>query len=225
MRVTGTFSIEHNIEQVARQLGQLETKQVRFATARALTMTARDAQTEIRKQLPQRFTIRRNWISQGVRIKAATKENLTATVFHMDEYLIRQEAGGVKTGKAGGGNFTSEAVNQTGKGRRVKDSAVNRVAIPTSNVLRTKSDIIKKSDLPSGHGNKAFVIGKGSKQVLVRRFAKGKRAGLRVLYVLKPRAYVPARFEFRETGRRVALQRFPYNFQIAITDALKMSMF
>jgi hypothetical protein len=224
MKVLGAVTITHNIEQVARQLGQLSDKNIRFATARALTMTARDAQTEIRKQLPQRFTIRRSWVSQGVRINKATPQSLTATVFHMDEYLIRQEAGGVKTGKAGGGNFTSDAIANSVKGRRVKDSAVNRVAIPTQNVLRTKSDIIKKSDLPSGHGNKAFVIGKGSKQVLVRRFSKGKRAGLKVLYVLKPRAYVPARFEFRETGAKVALEKFPQNFQIAVSDALKMSI-
>jgi hypothetical protein len=36
-------------------------KQLRFAASLALTNTAKDAQGEVRRQLPQRFTIRTGW--------------------------------------------------------------------------------------------------------------------------------------------------------------------
>lgn len=216
------ISVTHDVERAARQLDQLGLGQLRFATARALTMTAADAQKQVRAEMPGKFTIRRPWVLQGVRTERATKQNLTAWVYHKDAYMPRQETGGIKRGKPGGGNFSSSDLPVTA-GRRVR-SASGRVAVPTQQVLRGKSDIIRKSDLPKGLGPKAFVIDKGDgTQLLARRFAKGKRAGLRVLYVLKPQTYVKPRWGFAQTVERVARARFYTNLETALAQAIQTS--
>ena len=53
------FTIQINQASLDRALASME-KQVRFAAAQALTKTAQDAQEAVRRQLPDRFTIRSN---------------------------------------------------------------------------------------------------------------------------------------------------------------------
>lgn len=214
------ISVTHDVERTAARLDQVSARQLPFATARALTMTAADAQKQIRAEMPNKFTIRRPWVLQGVRTERATKQNLTAWVYHKDAYMPRQETGGTKVGKPGGGNFSSDDL-PVASGRRVRKVS-GRVAVPTQNVLRTKRELIRKSDTPQGLGTKAFVIeGRNGTQLLARRFAKGKRAGLRVLYVLKPRTYIKPRWGFADTVERVARTRFYTNLQTALEQAMQ----
>lgn len=214
------ISVTHDVERAARQLDALSASQLPFATARALTMTAADAQKQVRAEMPGKFNIRRAWVLQGVRTERATKQNLTAWVYHKDEYMPRQETGGVKVGKAGGGNFSANDLPQKPGQRR--GVSVGRIAVPTSNVLRNKREIIRKSELPQGLGRKAFTIEAGNgTSLLVRRFAKGKRAGLRVMYVLKRSTRVQPRWGFTDTVGRVANQKFYENLQIALQQAMQ----
>lgn len=213
------INIQIDTKQIERMIGVVDPKQIQFATAKSLTKTAQEVQQAVRADMPQRFTIRRQWVVKGIRIVPATKTNLTATVYSKDPFMERQEAGGLKFGSPGGGDFSSASLPQTG-GRRARP-AMGRVAVPTNKVLRSKSEIIRKSDLPQGLGAKGFVIGKpGDTQYLARRFAKGKRAGLQLLYVLKRSTKVKPRLGLREIGERVVQNRFGEIFSEALEQAI-----
>lgn len=91
-----TLTIDSNIPDVIRQLDDVRQRQVPFAIALALTTLAVDAQKGVRGNLPRRFTIRRSWVSQGIRTRRATKQRPESSVFTLDEFMVLQEEGGEK---------------------------------------------------------------------------------------------------------------------------------
>lgn len=213
------IQIQIDTKQIQAMVGAVDTKQIQFATARALTKTAQAVQQAVRAEMPSRFTLRRQWIVQGIRITPATKANLTATIYSKDAFMERQEYGGIKMGTPGGGNFSSTSLQQP-KGKRVRP-AMGRVAVPTEKVRRNKSEIIRKSELPAGLGERGFVIGKpGDTQYLAKRFAKGKRAGLQILYVLKRSTKVKPRLGLRDIGIDVVRSKFAEIFSQSLSDAI-----
>jgi hypothetical protein len=106
------ISVTSNIQKVAQRFaGQINAKNIRFATAVSLTQMAQGAQASVRDKMPKAkggpFHVRRNWVLNGVRIKSATKTNLEAAVFSLDsggrrDFMGRQERGGVKRNVSGG---------------------------------------------------------------------------------------------------------------------------
>jgi len=124
------MNIQSNIKQAVAKLQSItDAKQLPFAIARALTVTARDVQDEVRNNLAQRFTLRNNWVRQGIQIQRATKQNLEAMVFSRDAFMGLQEVGGAKSPL---GNY---------------------LAVPTSLVRRTPKDMIRKADRPKSLSN------------------------------------------------------------------------
>ena len=211
--------VDINTKEIERLAGSEALKQLRFAAAVSLTMAAREARDSVRASMPSRFTIRRQWVVQGIRYTPASKDTLEAMVFSKDPFMGRQETGGIKTGSPSGGNFTGANLQQN-KGKRVRP-AMGRVAVPTDKVLRSKSEIIRKSELPSGLGERGFVIGKpGDTQFLAKRFAKGKRAGLQILYVLKRSTQIKPRLGLREITEKVVSRRFMKIFSDQLEKAI-----
>lgn len=207
-------SVQSNIEAAMRQLQTIaEAKQFRFAVAKALTTTAADVQKEVRKNMPERFTLRRQWVVQGIRFEKATKENLTATVYSKDVFMGRQETGGTKTPKFD-----------------------NHLAIPMRAVRRTKSAMINPADLPANLGKAEFTVKRGKKEA-TRRGAGGsvfkivsggrtflcrRRNGkVELLYMLVSKAQVKKRLGLGDDGMRVARAKFSQNLQDAIEYAVR----
>ena len=86
-----TLALDHSratarFNQVMRRVPE----QTRFAAAVALTRTAQDAQKEVRRQLPSRFTIRTGWVAKGIRVKMARKNNLESVVWVKDWFMTIQ---------------------------------------------------------------------------------------------------------------------------------------
>lgn len=97
-----TISIKHNINQVLPQLrDKMSARNMRFAVAKTLTNLAQEAQAEVRREMPQKMTIRRPWVVNGIRIKTAARDRLEAVVYSLDSggrrgFMTRQEFGGIK---------------------------------------------------------------------------------------------------------------------------------
>ena len=212
-----TINVSHDLDALASRLTNLQREQLPFAAAKALTMTVQDVQHELQSEMPSRFTIRRTWTIQGIRIKPATKRELTAAVYSRDPFMDLQESGGTKAPI----------------GRRVFDYG-QYLAVPLD-ARRTKGDVVKKEDWPQNL-IKPFIITlhDGRKFLCVREVSMGKRgprrvselrkgatqSGIKLMYTLVPKAEVKARLGLHDIARRLVPVRFPANFNDAMAVAI-----
>lgn len=171
-------------------------KQTVFALASSLTLTAKEIQTETIKTIEGSFTVRTNWDKPGnifgVRIKPATKQNLESWVGTAAEWLekfIREPAGSfvVKLPK---GEF---------------------LAIPTSNVRRTKRDLIRAMQRPRAlRGKRDIVLPMKSGKGFVLFQEQGRGANVRrvALYFLVRRAQIREKDVLFAPAKKVFQKRF-----------------
>jgi hypothetical protein len=177
-------------------------KQVRFALTMALTATAKDAQGEIRDSLQDTFTIRNRWLDQsnkfGIKVRPAKKDDLVAQVGTDADWLQFHEEGGIKTPQ---GHF---------------------IAIPTRNVRRTKKQIIQKGQRPRALiGKRDFLITtKAGRVVLFQRTGRGKRSGIKAMYVMVPRSSIKKHSTILDPTMKAIQQRFGGNFSKALKRAI-----
>lgn len=91
------FSVDVNLPDLSRWIGDIAARQLPYATAVALTRTAADAQAFVRRGLPGAFHLRRSWVLLGVRIVAARKSDglarMQSVVGHRDEEMVRHVTG------------------------------------------------------------------------------------------------------------------------------------
>ncbi|MEM7523318.1 MAG: hypothetical protein AAF360_06105 [Pseudomonadota bacterium] len=186
-----------------RALKALPRNEWPFATALSLTRTAAAAQTALRADLPDRFTVRRPWLLRQVKMEKATKRQPTpiARVFMSDatDYFAGlQERGGRKRGRRGG-----------------------RVAIPTG-ATRNKRGTIPRGRRPATllakrGGPRAYFIGKmrdGTEGVFERR----KSGAITLLYALEPVVQIKPALGLEQTVRETMKREFPMIFTRAIAD-------
>lgn len=153
-------------------------KNTRFALASSLTLTAKEIQTVTIKRIESSFTIRNNWDKPtnmlGIRIKPATKEKLEAWIGTAADFLekfVREPEGSIVL-KLPQGNF---------------------IAIPTSNVRRTKKDIIRATQRPQrirGKRDLVLPMQSGRGFVLFQEQGRGVKRKLVALYLLVRRAKI-----------------------------------
>lgn len=194
------INVQSDIAAAMRRLSSItEKQQFAFATARALTQTAVEVQAEVKRNMPERFTLRRDWIVRGMRVDKATKANLQARVYSRDKFMGLQEHGGTK------------------------NPLRNFLAIPTSMVKRTPKDLVKKSDKPAALGDRASVVEvNGNKYLALKKPRKGANGQkLRLMYLLVPRAQMEKRLKLGEDGMRIARARFVKNLQRSLEEAVR----
>lgn len=192
-----SFAIDVNIPDVQDRLTRMARKQVPFATALALTWTAKDAQKAVIDELPKRFTIRSPWIERGIRIRKATKHKPEATVFSRDPFMRLQEEGGTK--RPSGKTFAIPAQIRKSKAQRITK------AKRPARVLKQKSTYIAPL--------------KGKNAGIFRKV--GKKGRPKLLYVLRsgPQRVEP-RLGMRETVERTVQKRWQKNFGKALARAI-----
>jgi hypothetical protein len=175
-------------------------KNIQFGTAMGLTQTAKDGQSAVRSALKGTFTLRNSWSEPsnkfGIKIKPATKDDLSAEVRTMADWLNIHEEGGIKHAQSG------------------------RLAIPTDNVRRNKRLIIPRNQRPKGLARKAFVLMTKKGPVLAQRISRGKRKGLIVLYGLETSARIKKQSTFYDPIKKVVAARLNINIEAGIQKAL-----
>jgi len=193
------------------------TKQARFACASALTRTAQDVQEAVRTEMPRNFTIRRPWVVQGIRIKPANKQNLTAEVYSRDPFMGLQERGGVK-----------RAI-----GKRVFEWG-DYLAVPVD-ARRGKTDIVRPQDRPKAlidpfvltarDGRKylavkSLTVGKNVRSIKTMRGKQKRETGVRLMYVLVKQETLRPRLGLTATAARIVPARWPINLANALEQAV-----
>ena len=92
------ISVSANVKQLQRSLSELANKQIKFATALALTEIAKEVQAEEIANIKATFKKPRLFTQRSVGMRGATKNTLTAIVFVKPiaaKYLMPYEDGGV----------------------------------------------------------------------------------------------------------------------------------
>jgi hypothetical protein len=135
--------------ELRRQWSTFARSQAPFATARALTWTAKAAQEDLQDSLPGTFTIRNGWTAKGIRIKPASKAAPVAAVGTKDEYLARQVTGGQKTSRSG------RSVAVPVRARRNKRATTPRSRWPGAMIARKRSRMLIQ---PSANGRSLLLF-------------------------------------------------------------------
>lgn len=168
-------------------------RQMPFAIALALTRTAQDAQQEVKGQLPSRFVLRNGWTARNIRIQAASKSGLEATITAPD-YMAKQETGETERAKRRYLVAPAPAI-----GNRIAPAWMRPGA-----VLRQP---------------RTFILEAGGSVAIAQR--KGRKAKpLRILWWLTPTQRNTERFEFGDTSAKVVERRFAIRFQEAFARAV-----
>lgn len=97
--MSGAFdiSIRSNVKEITKSLSALAYKQVKFATAQALTALAKEVQADEIQNIASTFKKPRPFTQKSVGVQGARKDTLTAVVFVRDiaaKYLAPYEGGG-----------------------------------------------------------------------------------------------------------------------------------
>jgi len=92
------LDVTADVAKATEHLSDLAQQHIPNAAAKALTRTAFDTRDAVRDSLPERFNLRRPWISRGIGVTPAKPRTLMAEVWSRDRFMALQETGGTKTG-------------------------------------------------------------------------------------------------------------------------------
>jgi hypothetical protein len=207
-----TIGVKSTIRKTIAALSAFDEKQFPFAVSKALNDTAYEARKAIQAAMPSEFTIRRDFVIEGVVVESATKQNLVATVFDRDDFMARQEYGGEKV-----------SINGTSMIAVPLSGAFDRNAI-IPNDMRPKNlaNTLTPKGGKRGVDTTARITVHNGDQFLVRiNPLAGKTNRLQFLYRLMPSATVKPRFNMAEITYKVVRARFGPN--LAASTALAMA--
>lgn len=219
------FEIRDNIFDVERLLSNVEKRHLPFAAARGLNRTVATAQKEVRRRLSDRFTIRRDWTSKGIRIKVATKRNLEALLYTLDWYMEHQEEGAQRGTLRGGPRFVPTLAAREGgtfKGEVKAPRGETLLKISRKAALQTAfRKRRRKVGAAKAAGRRLAFIAKtrtGKRGLFVR--VGGDRLPIVLLYTLADSVRVPPRWGFEGTVGEVSDKHLRREFLLSLEEAL-----
>ena len=236
------IDVDTNAAEVVRSLRFLFRDQVPFATSLAINHTAKGIQAVQRDGMRRRFTIRRPYVLQGVKVsKFSTKRDLEAIV-EIDPsrgFLFKFEEGG--TTRPRGTRF---AVPD--EVRRGKTGVVSRVMRPRQLKFKFHGSG-PKAEVYKGEKRTFMIRKRDGSGAIFQRFGRrigrtaGRRkllAGLsptarqdvirrasienaRMLFSFTPKAQIEPSLEFEVTAQTVFEQSFESNFEASFDRAVR----
>ena len=190
-----TISVKADIAKFSRDLDRQYIRQLPFATAKALTDTAKDVERAETKALPEKFDRPTPFTMRAFATRAARKNNLTATVYVRPiqaGYLRLEIEGGTLLPKRRALVLPTDLpTNQYG-------------SIPKGAVKR----LLARSDVFSGKVRGVSGIWQRTPR------------GLLLLIAYAAKATYKKRFPFYEIGTKVARERIEPNFRAAWARAV-----
>lgn len=197
------INLTHNIKEVGQDFrNRMTAGNFRFAVAKSLTNLAQLAQEEVKRQMPHRFIMRRNWISQGVRIKTASKSSLWSAVYSVDSggrrpFMTRQEYGGIKAPESGQHIAIPMKAVQPNKRALIrgdlKPKALLGTVVQVPNAKRGVTSYrqagIRKERKLKGQRQRVWVSTSSPFKTLK---VQGKRPGQQWILIRQGKKYVPA---------------------------------
>jgi hypothetical protein len=228
-----------------QSLDRLEREQLPFAAALALTTTAQDVKEALVEEMrtvfdrPTRFTL------NSLFVEPATKDKIKARVWMKDtlpggggrpasDWLAPQIYGGGRDQKASEKRLSAKGVLPDGKyivpGKGLKLDAYGNISRGTLNKilsgLGAQFDRYSNSTTSrrsAGNLKRYFVMKKGNRPIgIAERTGKGK-SGMRMVIAFASRPQYGKRFDFFEVAKRVAEDRLPIRFELALARALGTS--
>jgi hypothetical protein len=190
------ITIKTNFDGIIREL-KTQQRQIRFATAKALTRTAMDARRAVMDQLPKTFDRPVPFTMRAIGYRPATKVTLTAAVFVRDrqsEYLAKHVTGGTRKPKGRALLIPAD----------VPRDAHGNVSRPWLRRLRSRKDVFSGT-----------VKGVGG---LWQRTKDGR---LKLLLAFEPQAKYEKRFNYEKIVRQTVDKRFAHHFRSALADAMR----
>jgi hypothetical protein len=175
-------------------------KQIKYGTAVGLTKTIKAGQAAVVDSMRDKFTLRGSWFQQssrvGIKVKTAKPSDLTAEVTTLADWLLKQ--------KKGGNVFPFR----------------NYLAIPTSNVKRSKRDVVTKANRPKNLKKSFVITTKNGRHILFQRKGRGKRSDIVAMYVLVPKVNIKPTDTFFSPADEIAKKHLTKNITAAIEKAI-----
>lgn len=232
------MDISIDVKPLTQFLGDFEQRQVPYALSQTLNDTAKLFQYRQRQHMGSIFTIRRKqWVDNSVKItEFANKRKLVATVEiqapgnkNRSDILAKFEDQTLKTPKDGHSlaipaNAKRNASDIITKGQRPR--AFNfREVIGPKHVAPLKKNVrsgVLRGALKVYEGDKKTVMIKNAngQGVILQRVGRGKRAGMRLLYTLAPKARLTPNLQFI-THAREAATHFAEFFKARFAEAMR----
>ena len=181
------------------ELAAIASKHIPFAVAKTLTQIAQQSQQEVRKNIREKFFIRKKsgGFESSIRIKPATKTKLTSEVYTMVAFAALQQTGGVKQAKDG------------------------RLAIPSYQAI---SQVKKRSDSnsPSSYlaGDAFKIKTKSGAEAIAQR--KGKE--FKILFFLRKSAHIDKRLDMIEITTNTVKDRFDAQLKGNVSEVLNQKV-
>jgi len=200
------ISVQVDTKPLKRWLSDIEKKQLPFATAKALTITARDAKRAVDAQLPKKLDRPTPFTRRAIGIKAARKTLLQSEVFVKDtqwEYLKYAIEGGTRTPKR-------NAIATPGSKTRLNKYG-NMPRGKAHKLLQNKAKYF--SGTPAGHP--------GAPAGIWQRMGRGGRGNIRLVVQYKKQITYKKRLPFRKIVEGVVAHRWRRNFEQAFADAMR----
>ncbi|MFH5926433.1 hypothetical protein [Roseomonas xinghualingensis] len=198
------ISVRHDFDKLSRTLDAFSRKQMPFATARALTATAREAGSEFTRSMPETLDRPTPFTMRAVGITAARKNSLRSVVFIKDrqaEYLGYQEKGG----------------HRGPKRRALVMPAGMRLNRYGNMPNRAVAKAIGRPDVFVGEVNGIGGIWQRPKA----GGRQGAKKGPKLLATFRPGATYKPRLGFEDRVMASVRQQFPRHMQAALHEALK----
>lgn len=219
-----SISAATNIGDIVGMLTEIERKHVPFAQMLAINRTVAAAQREVKADMPSRFTLRRDWVVKGLRIKPAKRGQLEATLYTLDWFMHHQEEGATRTPSRrdkmfipsldvrAGGSFDGLVLRRMRPGQLLKRSET-AAAKPKRRYRKAGQAYAKPL---------AFIaeMESGKRGLFIRRDAS-RRLPLVLLYTIDAAVKNAPRWGFGKTTRGITDKELQHEFIKALDHAFK----